>query len=97
MEPPRITGVEPTGNYSLELWFSDGAFRHLDLMGLISRRRALRPLCDPGLFRQVYVNKATHSISWPGGIDLNPDALYGLEQRTGIRVIEERTPRDQLV
>lgn len=87
----RVTGVEWTGDYSLDVRFSDGTSRRLDLRGLVYSRRALKSLRDPAVFRRAYVNEATHSVAWPGDIDINPDALYGAEQRRGIEVLAQTT------
>jgi hypothetical protein len=95
MYPPRVTDVEVAGESALRVTFADGAVRRVYLAGLIERLKALEPLRDPDRFREVRVDAATHSVAWPGGIDINPDALYGLEARKGIdvhRVKSRRSP-----
>jgi len=96
MEQPRVIDVEPIGNCRLDVQFADGAGRIVDLTGLVRDRRAFRPLGDPQFFRRVRVNPETHSISWPGEIDIDPDALYGLEHRRGIRVRQRTAPRHEV-
>jgi uncharacterized protein DUF2442 len=40
-----------------------------------------------GLREQGRVNPECHSIEWPGGVDLDPDVLYGtFEPEGGIRI-----------
>lgn len=31
---------------------------------------------DPAEFAKVFVDPATGTVAWPGGIDLDPDQLY---------------------
>jgi hypothetical protein len=33
-------------------------------------------LNDPAEFTKVHVDPETHTVAWPGGIDLCPDSLY---------------------
>ena len=37
----------------------------------------MRALADAKTFAAVNVDQATGTIAWPGGIDLDPDALHG--------------------
>ena len=47
------------------------------------------------VFEQVRVNPETQTIEWPGGIDLDPDVLYGnFEPASGVR-LARRTIRDR--
>jgi hypothetical protein len=42
---------------------------------------------DRQTFEQVRVNAESHTIEWPGGLDLDPEVLYGRhEPATGARV-----------
>lgn len=36
----------------------------------------LLPLEDPAVFQRARVNRDTGTVEWPGGADLDPDALY---------------------
>jgi hypothetical protein len=37
-------------------------------------------LDDEELFSQVSVDPTTGTLVWPGGLDLDPDVLYGVEE-----------------
>ena len=73
---PRIVDVEALGGYVLRLTFSDGVVRELDFAPTVSVG-VLRALADPKTFAAVTVDRTTGTVAWPGGIDLDPDVLYG--------------------
>ena len=68
-----IVAVQPKEHHSLWIRFSDGAtgLVKLDPDKLTG---VLAPLCDPSFFQQVSIDHG--AVSWPGEIDLAPDALY---------------------
>lgn len=72
----RITQVEPLGGFALRLTFTDGLVRELDLEVMLSRG-VLASLRDPEIFAQVAVDPVAGTISWPSGVDLDPDVLHG--------------------
>ncbi len=76
MEIARITDVEPLEPHWLRLTFADGSVHEVDIgaldMGVFAGIHE-----DPELFAQVRVNPESGTIEWPGGIDLDPDVLYG--------------------
>jgi|GEM_PF-4879803 len=37
---------------------------------------SLEPLRDPSFFGQVAVDPETHTVVWPNGADMAPDALH---------------------
>jgi Protein of unknown function (DUF2442) len=41
---------------------------------------------DREVFEQVRVNPGGRTIEWPGGVDLDPDVLYGAFEPEGIRI-----------
>lgn len=76
----RITSVRPLGDFEVELAFSDGSSRAVDLSPCLRGPvfQAIRE--DPALFRAVRVDRQLGTIVWPNGADLDPDVLYaGLE------------------
>jgi hypothetical protein len=75
-ELARITKAEPLGGLELRLTFSDGLVRDLDLDPML-RSGVLASLRDPALFAQVAVDPISETVSWPNGIDLDPDVLHG--------------------
>jgi len=71
----RIATVRCLEGFTVELAFTDGTSRTLDLDGLL-RGPVFDPLRrDPALFRAVRVDPATGTVVWPNGVDLDPDVL----------------------
>lgn len=74
--PWRVREVRPLEGYRIEVTFGDGTTGEVDLS-----RRVRRPdagvfalLADPEVFGQVSVEFG--AVTWPGEIDLAPDAMY---------------------
>jgi hypothetical protein len=68
-----VVEVRPKGGCSLWVRFADGVSGVIrlnteDLTGVLA------PLRDPEFFGSVYVDHG--AVSWPGEIDLAPDAMY---------------------
>jgi hypothetical protein len=71
----RIASVRCLEGFTVELGFTDGTLRTLDLDPLI-RGPIFEPLRrDPALFRAVRVDPAIGTVVWPNGADLDPDVL----------------------
>lgn len=64
----------------MELEFTDGSRRSVDLTPYL-RGPVFQPVRDdPAVFRSVRVDRRLGTIVWPNGADLDPDVLYaGLE------------------
>jgi hypothetical protein len=74
---PRVTGARHTGDYRLELTFTDGARGEVDLRDwIVGAGGVFSALEDPRYFQQVRVNSEVGTIEWPNGVDLCPDVLY---------------------
>lgn len=74
----RITEVSHLGDRRLRVTFSDGLVRELDFTGTLDG--VLASIDDDEAFGRVAIERATGTICWPGGIDLDPDVLHGEEQ-----------------
>ncbi len=74
--PARIVDAEALGGYVLRLTFSDGLVRELDLDGFL-HGGVFDSLRDPTEFARVVVDVVAGTVSWPIGIDLDPDVLHG--------------------
>ncbi len=61
--------------YELEVEFSDGVVKKVDLSGKLYGE-VFEPLKDPEFFKQVAVNEETNTIEWPNGADFAPEFLY---------------------
>jgi hypothetical protein len=76
----NVVSVEPTAPLSLAVRFEDGTsgtvrFELSHLQGVFA---ALR---QPDLFRQARIEGG--AVTWPGEIDLAPDAMYREIKRAG--------------
>ncbi len=68
-----VIDVQPTASLALRVQFADGTvgrvqFEPSHLTGVFE------VLKDPMLFQQAYVKDG--AVTWPGEIDLAPDAMY---------------------
>jgi hypothetical protein len=91
----KIDAVEPLEGSWLRLTFSDGAVKDVDVGEVLARGGVFEPLRQRReLFEQVRVNPQTHTIEWPGEVDLDPDVLYGrFEPGSGAK-LRRRTVRE---
>jgi hypothetical protein len=92
-----VTAVEPMEGLQIRATFSDGAVKEIDLSDLLGKGRVFAPIRDSReLFERVRVNPESHTVEWPGEVDLDPEVLYGrFEPASGAR-IERRTIREPL-
>jgi len=74
--PWRVVAVRPLPGFQLDVEFADGTRGRFDYSELIHRDDAeiFIPLRDVGLFNRVFVDHG--AVTWPGEIDLAPDAMY---------------------
>ncbi|MGB8931175.1 MAG: DUF2442 domain-containing protein [Anaeromyxobacteraceae bacterium] len=72
----RVRGVTPLEGMEVEIAFTDGSVRRVDLAPLL-RGPVFQPVIDdPALFRAVQVDPIGKTLTWPNGADLDPDVLY---------------------
>ncbi|MEI6222428.1 MAG: DUF2442 domain-containing protein [bacterium] len=71
----RITFVKPLPHYKLHLRFTDGTEGMVDLSNLVGIG-VFTQWENEAFFNKVTIDQETHTICWPGGIDLCPDSLY---------------------
>jgi hypothetical protein len=81
----RVVQVEPKAPLALEVRFADGTagtvrFEPSHLTGVFE------PLNDPEIFRLVRIEYG--AVTWPGNIDLAPDAMYREIKRSGEWVLQ---------
>lgn len=81
--PWRVTSVDPLPSYQLRVVFQDGQVGIVDLSHLIlgPEPGVFGVLKDEVIFRQVYVELG--AVTWPGEIDLAPDAMYEAIKQEG--------------
>ncbi len=70
---PRVTAATALDELHLHLHFSNGEERRLDL-GPYLAYPVFERLREPSFFALVQPDHGT--VSWPGGIDLDPDTVY---------------------
>ena len=72
----RVRSVRPLEGLEVEVTFTNGEVRRMDLAPLL-KGPVFQPLLDdPALFRSVYVTPVGKTLAWPNGADLDPDVLY---------------------
>ena len=72
-----VTAVRVLGRYVLELTFSTGEVKIIDMEPLIARGSVFRPMRDDyARFCEVFVDADAGTIGWPNGADWAPDELY---------------------
>lgn len=76
----RIKEVKPLPSFRVWIKFSDGVEGIIDLSDLVGKG-VFSKWNDKEYFNSVYIDSESHTIAWPGGIDLCPDTLY--EEITG--------------
>jgi hypothetical protein len=72
--PPKVTKVKVVRPYVLDLEFSDGTRREVDLGPEIQKGRVYDELKTSEFFPQAYIDGET--VAWPNGADFAPEFLY---------------------
>lgn len=74
--PWTVVGVRVLDGYRLWIRFVDGTEGEADVSRLILGREpgVFKVLCDPAMFARVGIDHG--AVTWPGGLDLAPDAMY---------------------
>ena len=81
--PWRVVEVEPLSEFRLCVRFVDGLKGVVDMAALVRSSSAgvFAQLAEPARFAQVFV--AHGAVTWPGEIDLAPDAMYAEIKKLG--------------
>lgn len=70
----RVQYVEPREGYTVDVHFTDGSQREINLAPYL-QGPIFEPIRkDPSLFRSMQVEEGT--IVWPNGADIDPDVLF---------------------
>lgn len=74
--PWRVAKVSVLPDYCLSVVFMDGLEGLVDLNALIhsSQSGVFSTLANPAIFIQAHIHFG--AVTWPGEIDLAPDAMY---------------------
>lgn len=81
---PRLKSVRSLPNYTLEVQFMDGTQGQVKMIDLITSKEAgvFAELKDEEIFNQVHLEYGV--VTWPGEIDLAPDAMYHEIKQKGV-------------
>ncbi len=81
--PWRVAEVQALEGYRLKVRFNDGLEGEVDMSALVHSPAAgvFSRLADPVGFAQVFV--ALGAVTWPGEIDLAPDAMHAEIKKAG--------------
>lgn len=71
----HVTRVIAVQAYEVELEFSDGLIKKVDLCNELYGEM-FEPLKDSDFFKQVALNQETGTIEWPNGADFAPEFLH---------------------
>jgi hypothetical protein len=82
--PWRIAQAQALSDFRLRVRFVDGLEGEIDMAELVHSSGAgvFAQLADPAVFAQVFVEHG--AVTWPGEIDLAPDAMYAEIKKTGM-------------
>jgi hypothetical protein len=84
--PWHVKNVRPLADFRLEVKFADGTQGLVDMARLLARDCGVfGPLRELSLFNQVYVDDGV--VTWPGGLDLDPDTMHEELGKAGVYVI----------
>lgn len=85
--PWRVVAVMPMSAYRLDVRFRDGTSGVVDMAALVGSDSAgvFMSLRDSAVFSAVRVEAG--AVTWPGEIDLAPDALYEVIKAKGSCVL----------
>ena len=76
----RIAEARALPKFKLWIKFHDGKEGTVDLSDLVGKG-VFSKFKEPGFFASVFIDDESHTVVWPGGIDLAPESLY--EEVTG--------------
>ena len=82
--PWRVIAVEALAGFRLRVAFADGLTGMVDLSRMVRSPKAgvFAALADPSLFAQVRLDYG--AVSWPGELDLAPDAMHAAIQEHAV-------------
>ncbi len=82
--PWRVTEVEALPGFRLRVAFADGLTGVVDMSRMVHSPKAgvFAALADPSLFARVRLDYG--AVTWPGELDLAPDAMHSAIQEHSI-------------
>jgi hypothetical protein len=79
-------------NYRIDVSFADGTSGVADLAPRLSQGPlgdGFDALCDQTVFAKAHLEHG--ALTWPGGIDLAPDAMYQRIRESGISILAAKS------
>lgn len=73
----RIISAKACGPYLLNLKFTDGVHKTVDISNLL-KGPIFEPLKDPDEFAKGKLDTVCGTVVWPNGADIAPETLYSL-------------------
>lgn len=82
--PWRVAEVTPYPGFRLNVRFLDGLQGWVEMDELVHSQKAgvFSALADPAMFAKVFVEYG--AVTWPGEVDLAPDAMYEVIKTSGV-------------
>lgn len=76
IQPADVKTVQVVGSFRFRVTFIDGVTGMVDMTELVHSPEAgvFAALADPDVFSQAFVLYG--AVTWPGELDLAPDAMY---------------------
>ena len=76
--PWEVVSVKALPDWKLLVAFADGTKGEVELRPYLFDRDpgVFEPLRDRARFEEVFVDREAGCVSWPGQLDLAPDAMY---------------------
>ncbi len=84
----KITGVRTLEGFRIWIKFSDNVEGVVDLSD-VAGKGIFSVWKDRAVFEAVFIDSVSHTVAWPGGIDLCPDSLYA--ELTGTNISSQLT------
>jgi hypothetical protein len=94
METPRVTKVAVIPPYTLEVHFSDGFCRLIDMTDELWGE-CFEQLKDPEFFARAFVDPISRTVAWPNGEDISPEWLYEPDPEKWQKLVEESNAADK--
>jgi hypothetical protein len=87
--PWRVARVQALAGFRLAVEFVDGTAGEVDLSRLVTSERAgvFSALSDPESFATVFLDRGV--VTWPGELDLAPDAMYDAIRANGRWLLDD--------
>jgi len=84
----KITDVKTLEDFRIWIKFSDNFEGIVDLSD-VAGKGVFSVWKDRKFFEAAFIDAVSHTVAWPGGIDLCPDSLYA--ELTGTKITSQLT------